>query len=160
MSPAEINRTQMSMWSAWYCWPISNKFGLRLQIFIKLPVVEFRGNPSSASCAVTCGQTDCHDETNRSFNVNKNPTRCTSMQIFIYCKTTLHVSGVTAPIIRSIRNCTRSHRYRSYYLYRYSPPTWSDRDCSLGTRDLCTLGSNCNFFSCYYDGANSSDRAV
>ena len=25
------------------------------------------------------------------------------MQIFIHCKTTLHVSGVTAPIIRSIK---------------------------------------------------------
>jgi len=44
------------------------------------------------------------------------------MQIFIHCKTTLHVSGVTAPIIRCIKNCTRSLRYRSYYLYRYSPP--------------------------------------
>ena len=40
------------------------------------------------------------------------------MQIFIHCKTTLHVSGVTAPIIRSIKNRTRSLRYRSYYLYR------------------------------------------
>ena len=38
------------------------------------------------------------------FNVNKNPTRCNSMQIFIYCKVTLHVSGVTAPIIRSTKN--------------------------------------------------------
>jgi len=37
-------------------------------------------------------------------NVNKNPTRCNSMQIFIYCKATLHVSGVTAPIIRSTKN--------------------------------------------------------
>ena len=50
------------------------------------------------------------------------------MQIFIHCKATLHVSDVTTPIIRSIKNCTRSLRYRSYYLYRYSPPTWSDRD--------------------------------
>ena len=40
------------------------------------------------------------------------------MQIFIHCKITLHVSGVTAPIIRSIKNCNRSLRYRSYYLYR------------------------------------------
>ena len=54
--------------------------------------------------------------------------RSNSMQIFIYCKTTLHVSGVTAPIIRRIINCTRSLRYRAYYLYRYSPPTWSARD--------------------------------
>jgi len=48
------------------------------------------------------------------FNVNKNPSRCYSMQIFIYCKVTLHVSGVTAPIIRSTKNCNRSLRYRSY----------------------------------------------
>jgi len=40
------------------------------------------------------------------------------MQIFIHCKTTLHVSGVTVPIIRSIKNSNRSLRYRSYYLYR------------------------------------------
>ena len=46
-------------------------------------------------------------------NVNKNLTRCNSMQIFIYCKATLHVSGVTAPIIRSTKDCNRSLRYRS-----------------------------------------------
>ena len=40
----------------------------------------------------------------------------------------LHVLGVTAAIIRSIKNCTRSLRYKSYYLHRYSPPTWSDRN--------------------------------
>ena len=40
------------------------------------------------------------------------------MQIFIYYKATLNVSGVIAPVIRSIKNCTRSLRYRSYYLYR------------------------------------------
>jgi len=48
-----------------------------------------------------------------SINVNKNPTRCKSMHIFIYCKVTLHVSGVTAPIIRSTKNCNRNLRYRS-----------------------------------------------
>jgi len=31
---------------------------------------------------------------------------------------TLHVSGVTEPIIRSIKNCTRSLRYKWYDLYR------------------------------------------
>jgi len=50
------------------------------------------------------------------------------MQTFIHCKTILHVSGVKAPIIRSIKNCTHSLRYRSYYMYRYSPPTWSELD--------------------------------
>jgi hypothetical protein len=33
----------------------------------------------------------------------KVPTRCNSMQPFIYCRVTLHVSGVTAPIIRSTK---------------------------------------------------------
>ena len=48
------------------------------------------------------------------FNFNKIPTRCNSMRIFIYCKVTLHVSCVTAPIIRSTKNCNRSLRYWSY----------------------------------------------
>jgi len=33
------------------------------------------------------------------------------MQIFIYCKATLHVSGVTAPIIRSINPLTPNDHY-------------------------------------------------
>ena len=49
------------------------------------------------------------------------------MQIFIYCKVTLHVSGVTAPIIRSTKNCNCSLRYRSWYWYSYFPPMWPDR---------------------------------
>jgi len=31
------------------------------------------------------------------FNINKGPTRCNSMQTFIHCHVTLHVSGVTHP---------------------------------------------------------------
>ena len=42
--------------------------------------------------------------------LNKNPTRRNSMQVFIYCKITLHVLGVTAPTIRSTKNCNRSLR--------------------------------------------------
>ena len=33
------------------------------------------------------------------------------MQIFIYCKATLHVSGITAPLIRSINPLTPNDRY-------------------------------------------------
>ena len=54
------------------------------------------------------------------WNVNKNPTRSNSIQIFIYCEDTLHVSGVTAPIIRSTKNCNRSLRYRTLYWYSSS----------------------------------------
>ena len=37
------------------------------------------------------------------FNVNKGPTRCNSMQTFIHCHVTLHVSGVTHPSSRVIK---------------------------------------------------------
>ena len=43
----------------------------------------------------------------------KVPTWRNNMQTFIYCKVTLHVSGVTAPIIRSTKNCNRYLWYRS-----------------------------------------------
>jgi len=49
------------------------------------------------------------------FTLNKSPTRFNSMQSDLFhCKVTLHVSGVTASIIRSTKNCNRSLRYRSY----------------------------------------------
>ena len=51
--------------------------------------------------------------TNTALIVNRNPTRCNSMQIFIHSKVTLHVSGVTAPIIRCTKNCNRNLRYSS-----------------------------------------------
>jgi len=36
------------------------------------------------------------------FTLNKSPTRCNSIQSHLFhCKVTVHVSGVTAPIIRS-----------------------------------------------------------
>jgi len=74
------------------------------------------------------------------FNVNKYPTDSTVCSI--YRKATLHVSGVTAPIIRSIESCTRSLRYSSYYLYRYSPPTSSDRDCRSDSDQTTLEGSS------------------
>ena len=47
-----------------------------------------------------------------------------------YCTVTLHVSGVTAPIIRSTKNCNRSLRYSV--------------DISGLSPDLATLeGSSC-----------------
>ena len=42
------------------------------------------------------------------------------MQTFIYCKTTLHVSGVTAPIIRSTKNCNpNAPRWREVAVCQY-----------------------------------------
>jgi len=63
-----------------------------------------------------------------------DPTRCNSMHIFIYCKVTLHVSGVTAPIM-STKNCNRSHRYS------YFPPTWPDQATLEGSS--CTSIMTC-----------------
>ena len=46
--------------------------------------------------------------------LNRSPTSCNSMQSDLFhCKVTLRVSGITASIIRSAKNCNRSLRYRS-----------------------------------------------
>jgi len=50
-------------------------------------------------------------------NVSKNPTDATVCRYLFLAKLLYMFWGVTAPIIRSIKNCTRSLRYRSYYLY-------------------------------------------
>jgi len=56
-----------------------------------------------------------HINSHLKFTLNKSPTRCNSMQSDLFhCKVTLHVSGITAPITRSTKNCNRSLRYRSY----------------------------------------------
>ena len=45
----------------------------------------------------------------------------------IYCTVTLHVSGVTAPIIRSTKNCICYLWYKSFYWYHYFLPPWPDQ---------------------------------
>ena len=73
-----------------------------------------------------------------------DPTRCNSMQIFIYCKVTVHVSGVTTPIIRSTKNCNRSHRYS------YFPPTWPDRSNQIQQyADIYSLQCLSTCFGCH-----------
>ena len=77
------------------------------------------------------------------------------MQIFIYCKVTLNVSGVTAPIIRSTKNCNRSLRYRSCYWYSYFPPTWPDQATLEGSSctSIMTCTGGCGYsFSTPDDG--------
>ena len=49
--------------------------------------------------------------------------------------------GVTAPIIRSTKNCNRSLRYRSYYRYSYFPATWPDQATLEGSS--CTSIMTC-----------------
>ena len=75
------------------------------QIFVLM----YRSNnlsPSSGWKNLVCigAEVNGEKESYLLFN-HQNPTRCNSMQIFIYCEATLHVSGVTAPIIRSTKNC-------------------------------------------------------
>jgi len=63
----------------------------------------------------------------------------------IYFKVTLHVSGVTAPIIMSTKNCNRSHRYS------YFSPTWSDQATLEGSSctSIMTCTGGCGY-SFYY----------
>ena len=71
MSPATITRT-IFIQNARYLYPISIKFGISRQIFIKVPNIRFHGNPPSGCRADTCGQKgkqmDGHDECNRRFS--------------------------------------------------------------------------------------------
>ena len=70
------------------------------------------------------------------------------MQIFIYCKVTLHVSGVTAPIIRSTKNCNRNLRYS------YFPPTWPGQATLEGNScaSIMTCTGGCDYSSGHVGG--------
>jgi hypothetical protein len=48
--------------------------------------------------------------------------------IYLLQRQTLHVSGVTAPILRSSKNYICYLWYRSWYWYRYFLPPWPDSD--------------------------------
>ena len=92
------------------------------------------------------------------FSVNKKgPTRCNSMQTFIYCTVTLHVSGVPAPIIRSTKNCICYLWYRSWYWYSYLLPAWPDQATLEGSSctsiTTYTRGSTYNFLVLVMMGA-------
>jgi len=96
------------------CTRVHFYFGFPLKVS-PLPIPHwsiFKFNSSSTD-AVWSYQFATSLKENYSANINKNPTRCNSTQIFIYCKVTLLVSGVTAPIIRGTKKCNRSLRYRS-----------------------------------------------
>jgi len=74
------------------------------------------------------------------------------MQTFIYCRVTLQVSGVTAPIIRNIirstKNCIRYLWYRLWYWYRYFLPPWPDQ--------ATVEGSSCTSIMTYTKGSRYS----
>jgi len=72
----------------------------------------FKFPPRIVSCLVTCTTTATRKH-NVVFTLNKSPNRINRLQSDLFhCKIALHVSRVTAPIIRSTKNCNRS--YRSY----------------------------------------------
>jgi len=57
--------------------------------------------------------------------INNCPTRCNIKQSIYYSASSLYMFPVSAtPIIRSIQNCNYIHRYWSYFLCNYLPPTW------------------------------------
>ena len=63
------------------------------------------------------------------FNVNKKvQLDATVLCRHLFTAVTLHVSGFTAPIIRSTKICICYLRYKSWYWYRYFLQPWPDRD--------------------------------
>ena len=64
----------------------------------------------------------------------------TTQSNLFYCKITLHVSGDTAPIIRSAKNCNRSLLYW---------PTWPGRDLATlegsSWTDIMTCTGGCGY---------------
>ena len=67
------------------------------------------------------------------------------MQLFIHCKVTLHVSGVTAPIIRSTKTVTAASDTGHNTGTATSPPTWPDQATLEGSIMTCTGGCGYSF---------------
>jgi hypothetical protein len=57
--------------------------------------------------------------------------------IYLLQRQTLYVSGVTAPILRSSKNCICYLWYRSWNWYRYFLPQWPDSDAM--TPETCRV---------------------
>jgi len=88
LKPLSVTYTLHYLW--WFCHTFLHYYYI-LIIFL-LPDTLMMVTRVTETCS---WRTIIHDWVNlKMYNVNKNPTRCNSMQIFIYCKATLHVSGV------------------------------------------------------------------
>ena len=61
-----------------------------------------------------------------------------------YCKITLHVSGDTAPIIRSTKNCNRSLRYVQLLPSNVASPDLATLEGSSCT-DIMTCTGGCGY---------------
>ena len=105
-----------------------SRFNFTQFIYIWKLLYMFRVVRSSNSSTIAAGRsngvtnTRCCRYSCMLLMLTKGPTRCNSTQTFIYCRVTLHVSGVTAPIIRSTKNCICYLWYKSWYWYRYFLP--------------------------------------
>ena len=68
-------RTEAFTQSVRYLCPILNEIGICWQILATVPNTKFHETPSYGSRALTCGQTDRHDEANIRFFANTSWTR-------------------------------------------------------------------------------------
>ena len=83
--------------------------------------------------------------------INNCPTRCNTKQSIYYSASSLYMFRVSnTPIIRSTQNCNYSHRYWSYFLCSYLPPTWPRGHMATLEGGSCTSTQNCNYSLRYW----------